>query len=164
MSDQELEVVKKAALRLLHFRPRSESELRQRLARKRLPAEAIDRVVVWLKKERMLDDEKFAKLYALSRIQSRVFGKGQIRRELSHRGVSPALVAKAMQAIEDFDEFEVARNLAARQAVRMKGLSPDAKKRRLHGMLFRRGFPAGVIFKVLNELLVSHDKEWNEDE
>lgn len=157
------EAVQKAALRLLNFKPRSESELRQRLVRKRLPAEAIESVIARFQKDGMLDDEKFARLYALSRIQSRVFGKGQIRRELTHRGVSPALVTKAMKSIEDFDEFEVAKELAARQAGRMKGLSPDAKKRRLHGMLLRRGFPAEVIFKVLRGVL--KEKEgFSEDE
>jgi len=152
------EAVKKAALRLLNFKPRSESELRQRLARKKLPAEAIESVIAKLQKEGMLDDEKFAKLYALSRIQSRVFGKGQIRRELTHRGVSPAFVTKAMESIEDFDEFEVAKDLAARRVGHMKGSSSDTKKRRLHGMLLRRGFPTDVIFKVLRELSVSEDE------
>lgn len=147
------EAVQKAALRLLNFKPRSESELRQRLVRKRFPAEAIESVIARFQKEGMLDDEKFARLYALSRIQSRVLGKGQIRRELTHRGISPALVTKAMGSIEDFDEFEAAKDLAARQAGRMKGLPPDAKKRRLHGMLLRRGFPAEVIFKVLREVI-----------
>jgi regulatory protein len=158
------EVVQKAALRLLNFKPRSESELRQRLARKKLPAEAIESVIVRLQKEGMLDDEKFARLYALSRIQSQAFGRGQIRRELTHRGVSSSLVSKAMRSIEDFDEFEAAKNLAVRRSEHMKGLAPDAKKRRLHGLLFRRGFPGDVIAKVLREVLVSRNEGLSEDE
>ena len=162
MSDPDaIQAVKKAALRLLNFRPRSESELRTRLAQKKLPVDAVDQVIDELEKAGMLNDEKFAKLYALSRIQSRALGKGQICRELQGRGVSAALVSKAMEAIADVDEFEIAKDLAARRLASMKGLSADAKKRRLHGALLRRGFPSGVIFKVLRELLSSREEDQN---
>ena len=152
MSD--LEIVRKAALRILNFRPRSEHELRERLSRKKLTGEFVDHVVADLKREGMLDDEKFAKLYALSRIQSRGLGKGLIRRELQPRGLSAELVSKAMGSIEDFDDFELAKNLACRRLANMKGLSAQAKKRRLHGVLFRRGFSPEIIFKALGALSI----------
>ena len=149
----DLEKTKKAALRLLSFRPRSENELRDRLKRKKLPAESIDRTVEYLFKERMLDDEKFARLYALSRMQSRAFGKGRVRRELALRGVCASLANDTMRAIEDMDEADVAMELAQKRLAAMKGLPREAKKRRLHGFLMRRGFGTGVIFKVLEILL-----------
>jgi regulatory protein len=160
----DLETIRKAALRFLNFKPRSEHELRQRLARKKLSTESVDHVVMWLQKGGMLDDEKFAKLYALSRVQSRGLGKAQIRRELTRRGISPARVSQAMRSIEDFDEFEVAKNLAARRLPSLKGLTADVKRRRLHGMLVRRGFQAQTIFKVLNALSISQSEAWDANE
>ena len=150
---EDLEKTKKAARRLLAFRPRSESELKQRLAQKKLSGASIDRVVEELRRTGMLDDERFAKLYALSRIQSRAFGKSRVRRELAQRGLPAATVAAAMRSIEDVDDEELARELAAKRLAAMKGLSREAKKRRLHGVLLRRGFGADVTFKVLGELL-----------
>ena len=153
------EKTKKAALRLLAFRPRSESELRQRLAQKKLPADAIERTVDELRQSGMLDDEKFAKLYALSRIQSRAFGKDRVRRELSRRGLSGASVENAMRSIEDIDEEAPARELAQKRLASMKGLPREAKKRRLHGALLRRGFSANVTFRVLDRLLGPSEEE-----
>ena len=111
----DLDKTKKAALRLLSFRPRSESELRKRLTQKKLPAESIERTVEFLYQQRMLDDEKFARLYALSRLQSRASGKGLVQRELAQKGVSAAATARAMEAVEDISEQDMAMELAKRR-------------------------------------------------
>ncbi len=148
-----LEKTKKAALRLLAYRPRSESELRSRLAQKRMPAESIESVMEELRRGGMLDDARFAKLYALSRIQSRTFGKDRVKRELMQRGLSGAVVENAMESIADIDDGSVAEETARKKLATMKGLTPEAKKRRLHGTLMRRGFSSTVIFKVLDGLL-----------
>lgn len=155
----ETEKTKKAALRLLAFRPRSENELRSRLARKKLPVESIESVMQDLRRGGMLDDARFAKLYALSRIQSRTFGKERVKRELMQRGLSPAVVESAMESIEDIDDRSVAEEAARKKLATMKNLTPEAKKRRLHGTLMRRGFSVSVIFKVLDELLGAGNDE-----
>ncbi len=149
----EIEKTKRAALRLLAFRPRSENELRSRLTRKKLPGEAINRVMEGLRADGMLDDARFAKLYALSRIQSRTFGKERVKRELMQRGLSGEAVENAMESIADIDDCSAAEETARKKLAFMKNLLPEAKKRRLHGMLMRRGFNATVIFKVLDKLL-----------
>lgn len=150
---EELEKAKKAALRLLTFRPRSESELRRRLAMKGLGADAVERAVSDLKKEGWVDDEKFAKLYALSRMQSGSFGKSRLRRELAQRGLSGALVEKGMAAVSDVEESPVADALVQKRLASLNGLPVQAKKRRLHGFLLRRGFSPQVILGVLSRHL-----------
>ena len=154
-----IEKTKKAALRLLSFRPRSESELRSRLAMKKLPAPAIETVIEDLRREKMLDDGRFAKLYALSRIQSGAFGKDRVKRELARKGLSAGDVTEAMESISDIDEYSTAEKMAKRKLATMKSVPREAKKRRLHGAMLRRGFSVAVIFKVLNGLLEAGDDE-----
>jgi regulatory protein len=155
----DLDKTKKAALRLLNFRPRSENELRRRLTQKNLPREAVEATVDQLKKEGWVDDEKFARLYALSRMQSGSFGKGRVRRELTQRGLSGALIESGMTAIADIDEAAAAQGLVEKRLATMRGLSLDAKKRRLHGFLMRRGFSSQVIFRVLGKFLGAMEEE-----
>ena len=155
----DLEKTKKAALRLLSFKPRSESELRRRLGQKGLTKGSVEEVMDLLRRERMVDDEQYARLYALSRMQSGSFGKSRVRRELTQRGLSGALVERGMAAIEDIDEEAAAVNLVERRLVSMRPLSPEAKKRRLHGFLMRRGFSTKVIFKVLGKYLGAVEEE-----
>ena len=117
---EDFEKTKKAALRLLAIRPRSKNELRQRLGQKKLPGGAIDRVVEELTRVRMLDDEAFARLYVLSRMQNRASGKGLVRRELAQKGIPPAVAARAMEAVADFDEETLALELAKNRLASMK--------------------------------------------
>ncbi len=147
------ENIKKTALRLLSFRPRSEQELRGRLRLKSFSDEDVNKVILYLQKEKMLDDEKFAKLLALSSIQSGGFGKNHVRRELTKKGLAPAQISSAMKEIEGIDELQCARELAQKHFSRMRGLTAIAQRRRLHGVLFRRGFTNEVVFKALDQVL-----------
>ena len=147
------EQTKKAALKLLAFRPRSEMELRRRLLEKKCDLESINRTITELTQSKMIDDGKFAKLYALSRVQSRAMGKPLIRRELQAKGLSSNCVAEAMRAIADVSDLESAMDFAKKKMLTMKGLENEAKKRRVHAALLRRGFEGSTVFKVLGSLL-----------
>ena len=72
------EKTKSDALRLLAARPRSVEELRGRLRLKKHPDARIEPVIELLKKQGLLDDEKFAKLLAVSKTLSRPVGKKQL--------------------------------------------------------------------------------------
>ena len=69
---------KKDAFRLLSFRPRSTQELRARLSQKGYKDELVETVLEYLSKQGLVDDEKFAKLYALSRMQGRLVQGGGV--------------------------------------------------------------------------------------
>ena len=140
------------ALRLLSFRPRSTEELRSRLLKKKHDKNTIDSVVSLLSKHGLLDDEKFAKLYAMSLIQGKAAGKKQIRFDLRNKGLSPKTVESALEAISDFDEKEVALETAARRYERMKGVAKKTAKQRLYGFLSRRGFSTQSVFYALDKL------------
>ena len=77
---------------------------------------------------------------------------------------SPALIHSATfaaetasRALEDVysttDSTETARQLALKQAVRLRMLDPIVARRRLAGMLQRRGFEYDVIKPVIDQVL-----------
>ena len=152
--------IKSDALRLLSFRPRSEKELRQRLKLKKHPAPLIEEVLDLLKRQGMLDDAKFAKLYAESRVYSRPAGKKNLELDLQRKGLPKDLIEKTIAGIQDYDEKKIARDLVFRRFQKMTGLSKEKKKARIFGFLKRRGFQTDVIFSVMSELFkddeVSH--------
>ena len=96
--------VKSDALRLLSFRPRSVKELRDRLKLKRYPAAAIDNALDILSKQGLLNDEKFAKLFAESRVYSRPTGKRQLEIDLKKKGLPKELVDETLANLKDYDE------------------------------------------------------------
>lgn len=140
------------ALRLISFKPRSVEELRSRLREKHHGDALIAEVIEAFKRQGLLDDEKYARLYANSRIHERPAGKRQLELELKKKGLAAPVVAKTMESLSDYDEKKAARDLVEGRFRRMAGLPDEKKRNRLFGFLKRRGFSNDVIFGVLNGL------------
>ena len=149
---EQIAKAKKDAFHLLSFRAHSTAELRQKLLRKKYSAEIVEEVILFCSQQGLLDDAKFAKLYALSRIQSRPMGKKMIQFALRNKGVAPALVERALDSLEDFDEKQIALESALKRYRHMTELAPNVSKARLYGFLKRRGFSDEAVSHALSKL------------
>ena len=141
-----------AALRLIKFRPRSEAELKSRLAEKGFGEAAVQAVVADLRKTGLVGDERFARYFAASQASSKPVGRRLLLDRLRSKGIEPALAQEAVEAAtEGKSEIERAREAAARRAASLESLSREAARRRLFGYLSRRGFSSEVVYKVVKE-------------
>jgi regulatory protein len=129
-------------------------ELRAKLARKGFPPEQCDALVGDLSEIGLLDDAKYAQLWVESRAVFKPMGASRLRAELARKGIARELIDQALSdSREDRDEDGAALELARKKLRTMRSLEPDAARRRLAGFLGRRGFPGGVIAKVLKQLM-----------
>jgi len=154
-----LEQGKEKALRLLAARPRTEAQIRERLARDGL-AEVAAAVVAWLLRLGYLDDDAFARARARSLTAPGRLGPRLAERRLVTAGIDPArarlAVAEALRGGEEESpggETAEAR-LARALALRRTGGAPldalDEKARaRLARFLLGRGFSGRAVAGVL---------------
>lgn len=149
------------AMRLLQNRLHSERELRQKLTRKEHLAELIHSVIDDLKRMGYVDDARFAKTKAQSAATHRHHGKLRARMELLKAGVDRTTASRAVEDVYDsHDSLAVARTLAQKQALRLRKLEPVVARRRLAGMLLRRGFTYDDVRPVIDEVLgANHNPE-----
>ena len=126
-----------AALRLVASRPRSEKEMRQALARRRVPAALIGEMLSRLRELGLLDDRAFANSFVESRDQSRPRSRRLMAQELRQKGVSREIASESTTGIDDAD---AAYRAAQRRAGAMATLRYPNFERRLGGFLLRRGF------------------------
>ena len=141
------------ALGLLKFRPRSESEFQQRLTQKGFGQATVEALVDEFKRKGFLNDEKFAKFIATSRMLSKPVARRALLAELKAKGVASHLATQAVEkATSGTEELEVVRQLALTRAAHLKGLEPSVAQRRLFGFLSRRGFSSDVVVKVVREV------------
>lgn len=64
-----------------------------------------------------------------------------------------ALVEEAVAQLDPDEEAATARVLVERKLRTTAGLERQARMRRLVGMLARRGYPEGLAFRVVREVL-----------
>lgn len=142
------------AMRSLQMRLHSRSELAKKLKRKEFGEATIEGVLDDLERLGYLNDQQFAKTKALSAAEHRHHGKRRAKIELMKAGVDADTADQALSDVYDaHDSTAVARELARKQAGRLKKLEPHVARRRLVGMLQRRGFEYEQIKPVVDEVL-----------
>jgi regulatory protein len=150
---RELARARDAAYRHLSYRSRSRSEVAQKLKEKGFSATVIESVMENLERLGYVNDREFALEWSRSRVRLRGFGKRRIEQELRDRGVSRDLIHEALSEVfDDSSEFELALAEAEKKMRTLSRFEPDVQRRRLAGLLERKGFPAGIIRTVVNKV------------
>jgi regulatory protein len=136
------------ALRFLETRPRSEREVRTRLAQKGTSPDLIDRVIARLRDLRLIDDAAFAQFWIENRARFSPRGARALKAELRQKGLATDVVAEVDESV---DEAGGARDLARRYARRLAKLDRQTFRQKLWAQLARRGFDYDVIGPAIDE-------------
>jgi len=131
----------KIALHFLKFRPRSVFEVEQKLKSKRVKEREINKVISVLKKNKLLDDQEFAKMWVRDRNLLKPTGKYLLKLELRKLGIKDEIIEEVLMAQTD--------EPLAKRALEMKYREREIDYQKKAAFLQRRGFSTGVIYKIL---------------
>lgn len=127
------------AARLLAIRPRTERELRERLAQGGHSPCEVDTTIARLVELELVDDAAFARQWVEESAARKGLGGHALRAELLAKGVAPELAQEVVAAASD-DEEARAVEVASRFVRRVARFPLAEQPTRLHQMLLRRGF------------------------
>jgi regulatory protein len=144
------------ALDLLSYRPRSQAEVRRRLAQKGYGEEAIAEALERLSRSGLLDDRAFATYWVANRFQFNPRGVVALWQELRQKGVDGIVID---QVLAEYDEEEAAARAAEAGARRLGGHDLAAFGRKLRDYLRRRGFTYALIEPLVEQALADHGAE-----
>jgi regulatory protein len=153
------EVARDICLRQLAVRPRTRAELATALRRGGIANEVAAEVLDRYDEVGLIDDEAFARAWVTSRHHGRGLARRALAGELRQRGVDGETLGAALTELDPATEAATARALVDRKLRGMAGAAPDAAFRRLAGMLARKGYPAGLAFRIVKEALENRDAE-----
>jgi regulatory protein len=143
-----------AALRFVQMRLHSRAELKRKLARKEFGPATIESVLDDLVRMEYLDDQKFATAKVSSAARHKHHGPRRAMQELMRAGVSSALARETTASVyANNDPVAIAISLAEKQIARLKRLEPQVARRRLMGLLVRRGFDSQTVRTVVQRTL-----------
>lgn len=129
------------ALYFLKFRPRSVFEIEKNLKAKKITESEIKKVISVLKKEKLLDDSEFAKMWVRDRNLLKPSGSYLLKMELRKLRVANDHIEAALSG-QDEEEL-------AKKALEMKYRERQIEYEKKAAFLARRGFPTNVIYRVL---------------
>ena len=141
-----------AAVKMLAGRELSESQVRQRLTRRKYERDDIDQAIARLKTNGNIDDARAAAVIARRETTVRRRGKARVSSRLRAAGIAPATADRAVQQV--FEEVDADALLAASLERRLRGrtrIEDDKELQRLYRYLVGQGFEPDRVLGALRK-------------
>lgn len=143
-ADKAPDLARERALAIVGYRERSSTELQQALLDEGFERATVDAIVARFMELALVDDARFADMYARSRLSSGR-GKRLVLRELAIRGIDETTAARAIEGASDADEVS-----RARKAINGAVPADRRDKERLLRRLLTRGFDMASALSALD--------------
>ncbi len=140
-----------SALRLINIRSRTEQELRDRLKRKGFSPEEVAETLRKLKEMDLINDRRTVREILHYATEVKGLGRAGVIQYMRQRGVPEDLICEV--EIGPLEEEATAERLIRKRFRQMQGLQEEQKRRRLYGLLKRRGFSSDTIKKAIQRFI-----------
>ena len=148
-----------AAAHYLSYRPRSESEIRERLQQRGFNDDSINAVTAWLEKQGLVDDVAFAQFWKDNRESFSPRSRWLTKLEMQRKGVAGDIIDQVVDTVDDTDN---AYRAALSKAHGLSLSDYQNFRRRLGEYLKRRGFSYEVIKQTV-ERIWQERGDWSKD-
>ena len=156
-SEDQDEVAYRRALKIISYRNRSVSEVRQHLHKKQISDEIIDHVVYRLDQNGLLDDNQFANLWVENRNEFRPRSHRMLAIELRKKGIGEDIITQVLE--NTTADEELAYNAAQKQVRRYRTLDWQDFRRKLGSFLARRGFSYETVNLTVHQIWVENHSD-----
>jgi regulatory protein len=146
-------VARGIVLRRLTAAPRSRADLSTDLLRRGIPADVVERVLDRFTDVGLIDDAAYARLWVASRQRTRASARSVLRQELRAKGIGDDDVRDALAEVDPDEERSRGMDLVRRRAASLGRYDHATRRRRLAGLLVRRGFPPGQAVAMVDVVL-----------
>lgn len=142
-------------LRQLTHAPKTRAQLEQALAKRDCDPTVAATVLDRLEEVGLVDDEAYAGMLVRSQQAGRGLARRALAQNLRQKGVADDVAESVLDEIDPAAEEEQARQLVEKRLRRLHGLDVIVQKRRLAGMLARKGYPSELAMRVIREALAA---------
>lgn len=141
---------KQRAMNLLKAREYTEKKLRDKLYEGGYPEEVIEQAIDYVKSYHYIDDERYARQYAQSRLESK--SRRGIEFELMQKGIDKQIISRAFAGLEE-EGFQSDETAMIEQLLWKRGYDKETatmqEKQKTYAFLARKGFLTENIQKMI---------------
>lgn len=133
--------------------PKSRAQLERKLAERDVDPDVAEAVLDRMEDVGLVNDAELAGMIVRSQVAGRGLARRALRQELQKKGIAGQEADLALEQVSDDDERQRARELVDKKLRTMSRLDEQTKKRRLIGLLGRKGYSGSLAWSVINEAL-----------
>lgn len=146
LTDETLFVAaKQKAVDYLARREHSAFELKRKLLHKDFPVSVVEKVLEECRRQNYLDDERFTRIWAESRIRRKAEGPLKVAAKLSQKGVAQGIVERVLAELFTDEQLEESITRAVEKGRKKGGEDSTAMKK----FLLARGFTLEQINRYI---------------
>ena len=152
--EEESKNARRRAIRYLVYKDRSRNEIIRYLNGKKFSADAVDETLTFLESNDYINDDRFAMQFGRSRIVNKKIGRLRLGLELGNKGLERKIIEETLNSLyEEYDEKKIAMSCAKKKLTTYSSSNSERDRRRIAKFLEQKGFPSGIIYKVVTQLV-----------
>lgn len=132
---------------------RSEYDVLKKLSAWELSDDGIKRILEKLRKDRYVDNGRFAKSFINDKLKFNKWGKAKIIYELKKKKIPASIYTPLFEELSENDFEEQLIHILSIKAKNVKGKNNYEKKTKLIRFAIGRGFPMDITIKCTNKIL-----------
>ena len=135
------------------YQERCHREVTKKLNEMNMIAAAQELIIVHLIENDFLNEERFAKAFALGKFRIKKWGRRRIVNELKAKEISSYNINSAIDEISDADYTTTFDNISIKKFGELKEGNKYKKRRKLADYLLYRGWESNLVYQKVIELI-----------
>lgn len=137
------------------------ADIRQKILRQGFSPDEAEKMLEYLRANKYIDDSRYANAYSADKVRFSSWGKMKIMMGLRAKGMSDAIISRALDGISENDYMEAFKKVLIAKA-RSLDLAEIKDRQKLYRHLASRGFESQLIIAALRSFLKSEKDEKSE--
>ena len=141
------------ARRFCNYQERCTSEVIQRLKEWNVTGEPAQKILLELREETLLNDERFAKAFARGKFRIKGWGAGKIQAGLRAKNIPDQLIKNALVELPQEEQDNTLQTLLEKKNKLLRESNPQQRKLKLMNYALQKGYRGDVVRKLIDGLV-----------
>ena len=128
-------------------------DIRKKIIAVGLTDEEIEKILEYLKKEKFIDDKRYASAYATEKLRINRWGRIKIRYYLHTKGLSAEIIETGLESLDEKNYLDILLKTMKEKAKKSGGKSKFEKIGQIIRFAQSRGFEPELIHRYINEAM-----------
>ncbi|AII51599.1 regulatory protein RecX [Hymenobacter sp. APR13] len=127
------------------YQERNQKEVESKLREYGLDEDEAGEIIIRLSREKLLDEERFAKAYVRGHYRTKKWGRRRIVQELKQKGISDYCIKAGLQEIDGDEYYQNLVDVLEKKDRQEKERNPRLRRQKIQLFLTAKGFEQDLI-------------------
>ncbi|GAB3240411.1 regulatory protein RecX [Hymenobacter seoulensis] len=134
------------------YQERNQKEVESKLREYGLDEDEAGEIIIRLSREKLLDEERYAKAYVRGHHRNKKWGRRRIVQELKQKGISDYCIKSGLKEIDGDEYYQNLVNLLEKKDRLEKERNPRIRRQKIQLFLISKGYEQDLVKMALDEL------------